>query len=162
MIFRLLKHICITKPQWVNTLRQNGCHFAEDIFKWISLFQISLFWLQFHFYWFPGHQLRDNESALFQVMALAPNRRQAIIWTDDEPVYWHIYGSAVVLNGLTRVHPIQHARGFVVLCFVGHILYLCIEDLCDLFTHILQGYFTGTGTVIWLPLCKWSNPEGYG
>ena len=30
------------------------------------------------------------------------------------------------------------------------------------FTHILQGYFTGTGAIIWLPQCQWSNPEGYG
>ena len=32
-------HICVTRPQWVNTqrLRQNGCHFAEDNFKCISL-----------------------------------------------------------------------------------------------------------------------------
>ena len=44
-------HICVTRPQWVNTLRprQNGHHFAEDVFKciflkknvWISL-KISL------------------------------------------------------------------------------------------------------------------------
>ena len=30
------------------------------------------------------------------------------------------------------------------------------------FTHILQGYFTGTGAILWLPQCQWSNPEGYG
>ena len=30
------------------------------------------------------------------------------------------------------------------------------------FTHILQGYFTGTGAIIWLPQCQWSNPEEYG
>ena len=30
------------------------------------------------------------------------------------------------------------------------------------FTHILQGYFTGTGAIIWLPQCQWSNPEGHG
>ena len=29
------------------------------------------------------------------------------------------------------------------------------------FTHILQGYFTGTGAIKWLPQCQWSNPEGY-
>ena len=29
------------------------------------------------------------------------------------------------------------------------------------FAHILQGYFTGTGAIIWLPQCLWSNPEGY-
>ena len=27
------------------------------------------------------------------------------------------------------------------------------------FTHILQGYFTGTGAILWLPQCQWSNPD---
>ena len=27
------------------------------------------------------------------------------------------------------------------------------------FTHILQGYFTGTGAIIWLPQWQWSDPE---
>ena len=33
----LLTYICVTRPQWVNTLRprQNGCHFADDISKCI-------------------------------------------------------------------------------------------------------------------------------
>ena len=30
------------------------------------------------------------------------------------------------------------------------------------FTHIPQGYFTGTGAIRWLPQCQWSNSEGYG
>ena len=30
-------------------------------------------------------------------------------------------------------------------------------DSCDLFTHILQGWFTGTGAIIWLPQCQWSK-----
>ena len=29
----------------------------------------------------------------------------------------------------------------------------------DLFTYILQGYFTGTEAIIWLPQCQWRNPE---
>ena len=35
MIVRLPMHICVTRPQWVNTLwpRQNGHHFADDTFK---------------------------------------------------------------------------------------------------------------------------------
>ena len=33
---------------------------------------------------------------------LAPKRRQAIIWTNDCPVYWRIYAS-LGLNELTRV-----------------------------------------------------------
>ena len=28
------------------------------------------------------------------------------------------------------------------------------------FTHILQCYFTGTGAIVWLPQCQWSNSEG--
>ena len=28
--------------------------------------------------------------------------------------------------------------------------------------HILQGCFTGTGAIIWLPQCQWSNPEECG
>ena len=28
-------------------------------------------------------------------------------------------------------------------------------------SHILQGYFTGTGAIIWLPQCQWSNPGEY-
>ena len=30
------------------------------------------------------------------------------------------------------------------------------------FTHILQDYFTGTGAILRLPQCQWSNPKGYG
>ena len=41
-------------------------------------------------------------------------------------------------------------------------LYPFVLDSHNLFTHILQGYFTGTGAIIWLPQCQWSNPEGYG
>ena len=29
------------------------------------------------------------------------------------------------------------------------------------FTHILQGNFTGTGAIIWLPQFQWSNPDKY-
>ena len=27
-----------------------------------------------------------------------------------------------------------------------------------IFTHIFQGYITGTGAIIWLPQCQWCNP----
>ena len=33
---------------------------------------------------------------------LAPNRRQAIIWTNDGPIYWSIYAS-FVYNSTSRV-----------------------------------------------------------
>ena len=50
---------------------------------------------------------------------------------------------------------------FVVLCFV-------VVISCDLDAfiwsvyYILQGCFTGTGAIIWLPQCQWSNPKGHG
>ena len=35
----------------------------------------------------------NNIPALFQINSLAPIRQQAIIWTNDGLVYWHIYAS---------------------------------------------------------------------
>ena len=29
-------------------------------------------------------------------------------------------------------------------------------------THLIQDYFTGTGAIVWLPQCQWSNLELYG
>ena len=37
MMVSLPTHICVTRPQWVNSSSpgQNGCHFAEDILRYI-------------------------------------------------------------------------------------------------------------------------------
>ena len=68
--------------------RQNGCHFAGDIFKCIlfdrncsNLIKVTLLCV--------SKGLINNKPALVQVM---PNR-QAIIWTSDGLFYWHIYAS---------------------------------------------------------------------
>ena len=61
---------------------------------------------------------------------------------------------------LDTVNPIQYMH--MVLWF--DVLWRCYQllwDWCGLFTHIFQGCFTGTGTIIWLPQCQWSNHEGY-
>ena len=36
MMASLLTHICVTRPQWVNTFgpEWNGCHFTDNILKW--------------------------------------------------------------------------------------------------------------------------------
>ena len=49
---------------------------------------------------------------------------------------------------------------FVVLCLLW-LYYGFLVDSYHPFSHILQGYFTGTGAIM-LPQCQWSNPEGYG
>ena len=36
--------------------------------------------------------------------------------------------------------------------------HIIITNWSGLFTHILQGYFTGPGAILWLPQCQWSLP----
>ena len=55
------------------------------------------------------------------------------------------------------VNPL--AFNFLVFCFVV-VLSTFSGDSCDIFIHIFQACFTGTGAIIWLPQCLWSNPEG--
>ena len=39
--------------------------------------------------------LIDNMSCISSGNGLAPNRRQAITWTDDDPIHWRIYAALV-------------------------------------------------------------------
>ena len=71
---------------------------ADSIFKLISLYE--------HFCTLIKILLKvvskspvNNMLTLVQIMILVPSRRQAIIWTDDGPVYYHIYVS-LELNDL--------------------------------------------------------------
>ena len=52
----------------------------------------------------------------------------------------------------------------VSLCLVllwSYYQFLVSHIIC-LFPLIFQGCFTGTGAIVRLPQCRWSNPEGYG
>ena len=40
-----------------------------------------------------------------------------------------------------------------------HLLIPCFGLTLVDYIHILQGCFTGTGAIIWLSQCKWSNPK---
>ena len=69
-------------------------------------------------------------------------------------------GTVSVLDKDTGIQVLTHA-------FDGLQIWLSSEiggslDSCDLFTHIVQGYSTGTGAILWLPQCQWSNLEQYG
>ena len=70
---------------------------------------------------------------------------------------------------IQRVYPKKHVcvyvNAYIHVCV--YIWYLCFVVLCNgllciRLIHILQGYFTGTGAIIWLPQCLWSNTEEYG
>ena len=58
--------------------------------------------------------------------------------------------------GLVRqmVNTIEYVQGFFVLSYA-----VIISWLCGWFNHILPGCFTGTGKIIKLLQCHWSNPE---
>ena len=59
------------------------------------------------------------------------------------------------------VHPKKYAHGFVVLCFVV-VMQSFIMNSHEVFIHIHQGCFAGTGAIVRLPQCQWSKPDGYG
>ena len=63
--------------------------------------------------------------------------------------------------GICTVYPKKYAHGFVVLCLVV-ILQSCIMNSHEVFIHIHQGCFAGTGAIFRLPQCQWSKPDGYG
>ena len=47
------------------------------------------------------------------------------------------------------------------LCFVVVMLSF-IMNSNEVFIHIHQGCFAGTGAIVRLPQCQWSKPDGYG
>ena len=59
------------------------------------------------------------------------------------------------------VCPKKYAHGFVVLCFVV-VMQSFIMNSNEVFIHIHQGCFAGTGAIVRLPECQWSKPDGYG
>ena len=59
------------------------------------------------------------------------------------------------------VYPMKYAHGFVVLCFVV-VMQSFIMNSHEVFIHIHQGCFAGTGAIVRLPQCQWSKPDGYG
>ena len=59
------------------------------------------------------------------------------------------------------VYPKKYAHGFVVLCFVV-VIQSFIMNSYEVFIHIHQGCFAGTGAIVRLTQCQWSKPDGYG
>ena len=57
--------------------------------------------------------------------------------------------------------PKKYAHGFVVLCFVV-VVQSFIMNSHEVFIHIHQGCFAGTGAIVRLPQCQWSKPDGHG
>ena len=93
----------------------------------------------------------------------------------DKPYLLGIEGYGVTSTGDTQqqnttkhepyvwrtVYPKKYAHGFVVLCF-DVVMQSFIMNSHEVFIHIHQGCFAGTGAIVRLPQCQWSKPDGYG
>ena len=64
----------------------------------------------------------------------------------------------IVLRWRHTVYPKKYAH---VLCFVV-VMQSFIMNSHEVFIHIHQGCFAGTGAIVRLPQCQWSKPDGYG
>ena len=62
---------------------------------------------------------------------------------------------------ILTVYPKKYAHCFVVLCFVV-VMQSFIMNSHEVFIHVHQGCFAGTGAIVRLPQCQWSKPDGYG
>ena len=72
-----------------------------------------------------------------------------------------IHGKHVCKFHSYTVYPKKYAHGFVVLCFIV-VMQSFIMNSHEVFIHIHQGCFAGTGAIVRLPQCQWSKPDGYG
>ena len=73
----------------------------------------------------------------------------------------HIPGHPIANMSQCTVYPKKYAHGFVVLCFAV-VMQSFIMNSHEVFIHIHQGCFAGTGAIVRLPPCQWSKPDGYG
>ena len=74
---------------------------------------------------------------------------------------WVCYQVSALPFDAYTVYPKKYAHGFVVLCFVV-VMQSFIMNSHEVFIHIHQGCFAGTGAIVRLPQCQWSKPDGYG
>ena len=81
-------------------------------------------------------------------------QRESSMWND-------IFAMSMCYFSANTVYPKKYAHGFVVLCFVV-VMQSFIMNSHEVFIHIHQGCFVGTGAIVRLPQCQWSKPDGYG
>ena len=92
MMVNLLTHICVTRSQWVNTmrLRQKGSHFADDIFKCIFLNENVWISIKVSLKFLPKGPI-PNIPPLVQIMAWRrPGNKHGYLnqwWLDYRGIY---------------------------------------------------------------------------
>ena len=95
----------VIKTHRFNTLRPvpNACHIVDDISNAFSWNKSFVFWSKFHgiLYTRMDYVLGNGS---------APSRQHAIIWTNNQPVYWCIYApSDLNVLILKEIHIIYNS-----------------------------------------------------
>ena len=171
----------------INTLRprQDGCYFADDVLKCIFLNENVWIFLNIPLKFVPKGP-NYNIPALVRIMDwrrpgdkplsepmmdslpthLCVTRAQWVkptkCHTDTSCMRYGTTGSRTCeVSRPCTVYPKKYAHGFVVLCFVV-VMQSFIMNSHEVFIHIHQGCFAGTGAIFRLPQCQWSKPDGYG
>ena len=121
--------LLISKASGVNSSPpgQNGRHFADDLFrcifvneKFFILIKISLKFVSKH--------LTDNNSAFGLDTGLVPNRQQAIIWSNVDPIH-----SIYTALGGDELIPLKAVPQEMIQISVTEICSKTIEDITATF-----------------------------
>ena len=108
---------------------QNGSHFADDVFRSISMsemFCILIAW---------------QCISIGLVNGLASNRRQAIIWTNADPIHWRKYAALGGDELTRRGHMATLIWVDVGLVAQSHYLNKCWLIISDSHCRSFQGNF---------------------
>ena len=125
------------------------CRYFLVVFFLISVATWALtmckYWFRYLHFCFHFQVSNIGSHVIFQITLLA--------------ILIHSFRGREVKRG--TVYPKKYAHGFVVLCFVV-VMHSFIMNLHEVFIHIHQGCFAGTGAIVRLPQRQWSKPDGYG
>ena len=102
---------------------------------------------------------RSEKSLLLQWFVLMNGRKSPVLHSRHSQPW--LVGTSAGEWGSNTVYPKKYAHGFVVLCFVV-VMQSFIMNSHEVFIHIHEGCFAGTGAIVRLPQCQWSKPDGYG
>ena len=101
---------------------------------------------------FNHHKVQQNDMHILQGVFYIPTLLPAVAGSTPIAILIFPFHTITVLWHEVHSERYTHSSCFDVFC-------------CGLvevnFTHILQDYFTGTGAILWLPQCWWSNPVRY-
>ena len=76
-----------------------------------------------------------------------------IVFVDCIVIYLYVEDVWTIATEECTVYPKKYAHGFVVLCFVV-VMQSFIMNSHEVFIHIHQGCFAGTGAIVRLPQCQ--------